>query len=192
MPTDKLFPAFVKIDYHSAFGAHVMTLCTRELATTGIGDPGSYEAWDFSTIAADVMIENFIDLFAAAIPAAMTVDAYTIYKVPTIGAPPQPVYTSPYVTVGSAAGLTGQAKAVQVTIGFKTELFGDARIVVLDRPVNGSFGSFTDPGAEFAALGAEFMAATNAWAGRDNARPAALTNASITLNKRLRRKYDMI
>jgi hypothetical protein len=192
MPTDKLYPAYVNIDYHSQFGTHNMTLCMREITTTGIGDPGTLLAWDESTIAADVMVEALIDLMGAAVPSTITFDAYTLYRVPTVGADPQPIYTAAPAVVGSLVGLTGQAKAVQVTVGFKTANFGDARIVFLDRPVNGSFGSFSDPGAEVGAVGAEFMATSNAWAGRDNFRPAVLTNVSITLNKRLRRKYGMI
>jgi len=192
MPTNKLFPAYVQIDYHSAFGTHVMTLPTRALNTTGIGDPGSYEAWDFSTIAADVMVEALIDLLGAAVPAAMTFDAYTLYKVPGIEESPQPVFTKPYLVIGTAVGLTGHAKANQITVGFKTEAFGDSRIVILDRPANGNYGSFTDPGAELQDVIDEFILPSNAWAGRDDARPAAFTNVSISLNKRLRRKYGMI
>jgi hypothetical protein len=192
MPTDKLYPAYVNVDYHSNFGVHSMTLLTREISTSGIGDPGTVENWSGLPIAADVMVESLLTLLAAAVPNTITYDAYTIYKVPAIGEPGQPIYTNTVALVGSLTGLTGQAKAVQVTVGFKTAAFGQAQIVILDRPVNGSFGSFTDPGAEIQDVIDEFISPDAAWAGRDNFRPAVFTNVSICLNKRLRRKYGMI
>jgi len=192
MPTDGLVPAYVQIAYHSGFGQHMMTLPTRELTTTGLGDPGSYEAWDFSTIAADVMVEALIDELGLAVPSSIIFDNYTIFRKPTTLDDAQPVFTKTYPVTGAETGLTGQARAVQVTLSFRTEGFGQARLVVLDRPVNGNFGSFIDPTGDFEDVIAEFTAVTNAWSGRDGFRPAAYTNTSISLNKRLRRKYGMI
>ena len=188
----KWVPGYVEIEYASPFGQHTSTLNTRPLSTTGIGDSGTYESWDGGTVSAQLMIENMIDALQDAVPSTIAYTNYTIYRWVNPTADPNPVFTKAYTAVGTEVGLTGQAKAVSVTIGFKTEAFGNARIVVLDRPVNGNFGSFVDPAGDFAGVIAEFTDAANAWSGVDQFRPAQYTNTSISLSKRLRRKYRMI
>lgn len=192
MPKRKYVPAYVELDYASPFGQHVSTLNMRTIATTGLSDSGTVEAWDGSTLSTQLMVEDMIDALQAAVPSTIAYTNYTIYRWPDPEADPQPIFTKAYTAVGTETGLTGQAKAVQVTIGFRTEAFGQARIVVLDRPVNGNFGSFVDPAGDFAGVIDEFTASDNAWTGVDGFRPAAYTNTSITLSKRLRRKYKMI
>lgn len=192
MPTDGLFPAYVQIGYTSPYATHLMTLCMREIASSGLGDAGVVETWSGGSIAVNVMVENMIDVLAAYVPATITWNDYTVFRIPVFGADPQPIFTTTYSEIGTAVGITGQDKAVQVTLGFRTEAFGQARIVVLDRPSNGFFGSNQVTGGVNAAVISEFTSSANAWAGRDGYRPAAYTNTSISLNKRLRRKYDMI
>ena len=192
MATDGHFPAYVEIDYHSPYGTHTATYNMREVSSSGLGDAGTVETWAGGTLGVDEMVEDLIDALAGAVPSTIVYDAYTVYRVPTVGASPQPIFTSAYSATGTETGLTGQAKAVQVTLSFRTEGFGQARVVVLDRPVDGNFGSFIDPSGDFAGVIAEFTDPTNAWAGADNTRPAAYTNTSISLNRRLRRKYGMI
>ena len=192
MATDGRYPAYVEINYRSPWGPHTMTLCMRAIATTGLGDAGTVETWSGGTLSTEVMVEEMIDELIAATPSAIVWEAYTLFSLPTPVSDPQPIFTSAYGGPGTEAGLTGQAQAVSVTLGFRTEAFGHARIVVLDRPVNGNFGSFVVPAGDFAGVISAFTSPTNAWAGRDNFRPAAYTNTSISLNKRLRRKYGMI
>lgn len=192
MATDGKYPAYVEIEYHSPFSTHTMTLMMRAIASSGIGDPGVVETWSGGSIATDDMVESMIDTLALAVPSTIVYDNYTIFTVPTPTADPQPLYTKLYSVTGSETGLTGQAKATQVTLSFRTEAFGQARIVFLDRPANGNYGSFVDPLGDMAGVIAEFTDPLKAWSGRDNFRPAAYTNTSISLNKRLRRKYGMI
>jgi len=193
MATDKLFPAYAQIAYHSPYGNHVMTLPIKAITTTGLGDAGTAVAWDTTVVDVRDMVEAMIDDLIAANPSSIVFDRYTIFKVPAVGEPGQPIFTNAVTSgAGTETGLTGQEKAVQVTIGFLTTSFGQSRIVLLDRPVNGNFGNFVNSTGDLAAVISNFISDANAWSGRDNSQPAFYTNTSITLNKRLRRKYGMV
>jgi len=193
MPTDGTFPAYTRIEYHSPYGNHSATLAMRAITTTGLGDAGSATAWDTTTVDVADMVEAMIDDLIASVPSSLVYDRFTIYVVPEIGESGQPIFTQAITSgAGTETGLTGQEKAVQVTLSFRTDDFGLARIVVLDRPVNGNFGNFVDPTGDFAGVISNFTSDANAWAGWDNAQPVFYTNTSICLNKRLRRKYGMI
>jgi len=193
MATNKLYPAYAQILYSSAFGNHVMTLPMRAVTTTGLGDPGMVTNWDTTLQGADSMVDNFISAAKACVPNTHTFLNYTIFRVPGVGLPGEPIFTKAVTSgVGTETGLTGQSKAVQVTIGFLTTNFGHSRVVLLDRPVNGNFGNFVDPTGDLAGIINAFKSDANAWAGRDDSQPLMYTNTSICLNKRLRRKYDMI
>lgn len=188
---DDLGPAYVKIAYHSAFGIHSHTLPTRELVTTGLGDSGSYDTWDEGTIAAATMVETFIDKCVEVVPSTTVYDKYTLYSWNNETQIYNPIFEKSYGGAGTAVGLTGQAKAVQQTISFRTIGFGLLKVAFLDRPGGNNWGNI-DPGETWTEIIAEITAASNAWSGRDQYRPFNYTNTSVSLNKRLRRKYGMI
>jgi len=192
MPTDGLIDSYAKIWYHSAFGVHSHTIPTRPLVTTGLGDPGDYVNWNGATVPADTMVETMMDKLAEAVPASTVYDKYTLYKWNPTTEVFNPVYEEAYSVTGSAAGLTGQAKAVQVTISIRTLGFGLLKIVLLDRPNNNTWGNQLTMPADYTEIVAEATSADNAWSGRDDTRPFNFTNVSVSLNKRLRRKYGMI
>jgi hypothetical protein len=192
MPTDGLFDSFVKISYHSAFAVHSHTIPIRPLISTGLGDPGTLENWTGTPIAADTMVESLIDLLAVTVPATTIYDKYTLYKWNAVTSLFNPVYEKAYPVTGSAAGLIGQARAVQGTITFRTLGFGLLKLVFLDRPYNNTWGNLLTPPADYTDVIAEITDANQGWSGRDNTRPFNFTNVSISLNKRLRRKYGMV
>lgn len=190
--TDGLQDSYVKIGYHSAFAVHSHTIPTRPLITTGLGDAGTIENWNGAPVAADTMVEALIDLFGPTVPSTTVYDKYTLYTWNPTTKIFNPVFEKAYSVTGSAAGLTGQAKAVQGTISFRTLGFGLLKLVFLDRPYNNTWGNLLTAPADYATVIAEITDADNAWSGRDNTRPFNFTNVSISLNKRLRRKYGMI
>jgi hypothetical protein len=191
MATDGLFDSYVKIYYHSAFAPHSHTIPIRPIETTGLGDAGTLLNWSGDSIAADTMVKTMIDKMAEIIPSTTVYDKYTLYKWNPVTLVFNPVFEETYSVTGSAVGLTGQAKAVQNTLSIRTLGFGLLKIVFLDRPSNNTWGNDYDM-TTFTEIIAEATSAENAWAGRDNTRPFNATNVSISLNKRLRRKYNMI
>jgi hypothetical protein len=192
MATDGLMDSYAKIWYHSAQGVHSHTIPTRPLNTTGLGDPGDYENWNGGTSPADAMVEGLMDKLAEVVPSTTVYDKYTLYKWNPTTEIFNPVYEAAYPVTGSAVGLTGQAAAVQVTVSFRTLGFGILKLVLLDRPNNNTWGNQYTMPADYTEVVAEITNPDLAWSGRDNFRPFNFTNVTISLNKRLRRKYGMI
>lgn len=191
MALDGLYPSFVRIHWTSAYAPHVLTMPTRQW--TGVaGTPGQYEAWDASTIAADVMIEALVTAMLPNNLATTTFVSYEIFDVPVIDEPPVWKYAA-FLTaqVGTLVN-TGWAKAVQYTMSFKCSDGNLLRVVNLDTPVSNVWGNVVGLSARDTDIATEILAPTNAWQGRQGAQPIAFSNITISLNKRLRRKYDMI
>lgn len=192
MPTDGKFPGFVRIGYTSLFGVHYAELKTRAIESTGLGDPGTVLNWSGVPIPVDVMVEDMLDAFATAVPSSIVYNNYEVFRVPEVNALPEPIFSKAVSVAGTETGLTGQSKAVQMTVTLRTAGFSVARLVFLDRQVNGSFGKFLAQPADLNDMVAEFTSVDNAWAGMDNTRPQAFLSVVTSLNKRLRRKYGML
>lgn len=186
-----LYPTYIQIAYQSAFGNHVATRTASEWTGTGLGDPGTFTAWNASTIAGDVMVEALIDAMASEFLPSTTIQNYTIFRVPAPGEAGQPVYTKAYPTSGTLVD-TGQAKAVQYTVSFRTFAFGIVHFPFLDSPASNIFGNIPTASARDTDVIAELTSPANAWSGRDGAQIGTFLDVSVSLNKRLRRKYNMI
>jgi len=190
---NSLFPAFVVIEYHSAFGHHKMTIPTKVYTGSGVGFPaGSFLAWDSSNRDADEMINDLVELLAPFWKVDTTFDSYTIYSMADPEAAPLPEYAAALGIPGSNAG-TYWSKAVQTTFSFRTDLFGQFKLVMLDAPAPVSFDRIdtfsTSP--EAIAIRDELALSSNAWSARDNGKPITLVQIAYTLNEKLRREYDM-
>lgn len=191
MPTDKLYPAFVKIEYTSAFAPHVMTRPTLAWSGSGLGDPGSFDTHDGVGIAGDVMVESFIDIMMNLYYTNAQSIAYTIYNVPTVGADPQPVFGKNYAAPGTVTIVPSDDYQAWVdTLQFRTAAFGLARVNLIEAQRAGFQGKQTAAltGANLA-LSNEFTAASNGWAGRDNSRPMVYMSSIWKPNDRLIRQY---
>lgn len=193
MAPNSLFPAFVQVGYHSAFGAHNMILPT--LSWTNAASPGGageFNTWDASTVDADDMINDLIDLFVPFFKADTSFDHYTIYTLANAEATPLPQAAKQLTQVGTNATTTW-SKAVETTFMFRTNLFGLRRLVFLDAPSGGVFDKIdsfsTSP--EAIAIRDQFADVTQAWSARDNGRPTILTQITYTLNEKLRKEYGM-
>lgn len=184
--------SFTKIYYHTSFATHSHTIPTRTITTLGLGDPGTLESWNGDPIPADTMVKTLMDKLGEAVPSTTLYDKFVLYRWNIATLEYNPVYEEAYSVTGSAAGLTGQAKAVQVTVTHKTLGFSFLKLVFLDRPNNNTWGNQIPTPADYTEIVAEITSLDNAWSGRDNTRPAFSTGASASLNKRLRRKYGMI
>jgi hypothetical protein len=169
-----------------------MTVPTR--AWVGVpadGVPGNFTNWDEDAIAANVMIEDFADLIAAAFwNDQVTLDSYTIYHYPSEEADPVPVYQAALAVDGSLVSATW-IYAVETTYDFRTTEFGIFKLVAIDGPSGDSFEdnpSWFVSGAG-AAVANFVISSENAFSGRDNARPAFPQPYSRTINDRLHAKY---
>lgn len=194
MPTDKLYPAYVKIEYTSLYSPHDMIRPTLAWAGAGIGDPGTFATHNESTIAGDVMVEAFIDLMMDLYYTTATSVAYTIYNVPEIGADPQPVFGKNYATPGTiTVDPDDDYQAWVSTLQARTSNFGLAKVNLIEAARSGFQGKQTGAltGAYLAFFN-EWSAGTNGWAGRDNGRPAVYLNTNIKPNDTLIRQYKGI
>ena len=78
------------------------------------------------------------------------------------------------------------------TWNFKTSGNGNAKIVILDTPQRSTWLAKvlpTDFVANEVALAVEFIAATNAWAGRDDLQPSYARSITYDVNDKLQREY---
>lgn len=193
MAPNSLSPASLVIGYHTAFSAHRATLPTLAWLPTNIsGALGSYQAWDLSTIDAEVMVNALVDLLAVLVPVTTVFDTATVYTQATPTSDNIPRRQVALGTVGSNGG-GSFPQAVSATLNFKTLGNGDAKIVLLDVPLgSGGFVALHPPFATaFSDIETEYTAVSNAWAGRDDTRPSVLRKVTFDLNDKLQKQYRM-
>lgn len=192
MAQNSLFPAFVKVDYHTLYGVHSMVLPTLEWVPDSALVAGKFNSWDASAANADDMIQALVALFAPFFLATTTFDLYTIYTLASAGAKPLPVASAPLDIDGSSVS-TSWSKAVQKTLTYRTTEFGVLKHVFLDCPSGNNFDRVNAFGAaaDVLAILDELSNEGNAWSARDNGRPTSIMQQSTTLNEALRKQYRM-
>lgn len=193
MAPNSLSPASLVISYHTSFSAHKMTIPTLDWLPTNItGALGSYQAWDLSTIDAEVMVNALVDLLAVLVPASTVFDTATVYTQATPTSDNIPRRQVAIGTVGTNGG-GDFPQAVSCTLNFKTLGNGDCKLVLLDVPLGSSgFVALHPPFATgFSDIETEFIAVTNAWSGRDDTRPSVLRKVTFDLNDKLQKQYRM-
>lgn len=196
MSENSLSPSSLIAEYTTAFGHHKMTIPTLVWLATNVGAGvlGSYLAWDgVTSVSADDMVDNLLNLLAAFVPSTTTFDLVTIYNQATPTADNIPA-RSKVLSIAGTSGATGFSQAQSTTFNFKTTANGDAKLVLLDTPLgSGGFvalhsAGFTTPVTD---LAAEFEDTLRAWSGRDNARPNVLRKVTFDLNEKLQKSYKM-
>ncbi len=187
-----IFPAFVKINYHSSFAPHTMTIPTLAwINSGGGGGAGEFDTHAGGTVDADSMINDLVDELVALYPVTCTFDNYVIFSVPSLGARGNPVASKPLGTVGTNASTTW-SKAVQVTMNWRTDAFNLFKLVSLDCISGGSFDKVNSiSGGFLAAIDALVTSSVQGWAGRDNGQPSTFVSQTTDLNDALRRRYRM-
>jgi hypothetical protein len=189
---NSLYPAYVKLDYHSAYGLHSAILPTRAWSPGSPGSSGTFDSWNSTPVVAATMIAAMVDLIKPFYLATAGFDLYTIYTLEDEFSPAHPRFSDELTDVGTSTE-TEWAKAVQTTFSMRTDLFGIAKLVLLDAPAAGGFDRITSFGAspEAQAIVDEFADPDNAWAGRDGGRIDNLIKITYTLNEKLRKEYRM-
>jgi hypothetical protein len=183
-------PAFVKVNYHSAYGVHVAVVPT--LSWNAGADQGEFATHSSGVVDANDMITDLYTALAGILPTTSVFDNYVIYDQPDPDDLPVPVATNSLAITGLDAS-PGWNQAVQVTMTFRTSLFGVFKIVTLDAATNDSFAkTATLPGSGvlFDVFGL-ISDPANGWAGQDNGRPSTLISQTVTLNEKLRRAYRL-
>jgi len=185
---NSLYPAFVRIEYHSDRGPHLMTIPTREYSPVS----DEFTNWIDFGIDAPTMINALTDLLLPLFTNVTSIDRYTIYTMETPTSPALPVAFGDIGDTGTSVS-TENHVAVQETWSFRTTEFGTFKLVLLDAPASVDFLPIRDPTGITAVenLIAELTDTTNAWSGRDNARPAQFVQIAYTLNEKLRREYRL-
>lgn len=153
---------------------------------------GQFDNWSGGTKDADLMINDLCDKIVAIMPDTSFFDNYVIYSQPDPDDLPTPVAQGTLGTQGLDT-TPGWYKAVQVTMNFRTNLFGIMKIVVLDAATNNNFDKTTvlpGSGALFDIFN-QLTSSTNGWSGQDNGQVAGFISQTITLNEKLRRAYRM-
>ncbi len=183
-------PAFVKVNYHSIYGVHVAVIPTLSWnAGTGQGDFATHAG---GITAADAMIQDLCDTLTGILPDDSAYDNYVIYSQPDPDDLPVPVASNALTGVGIDT-TPGWKKATQVTMTFRTTLFGVFKLVILDAATNNDFSktsSLGSSGVLFDVFGLISDPALG-WAGQDNGRPNNLISQTVTLNEKLRRAYRL-
>jgi hypothetical protein len=189
MANDRLFPAFVRVQYHSSKAPHVATLPLRELVSAGPGDIGEVRRWDNTLVASDTYIEDFIDLWATMVSSELTFDRWQLFSLEAPDAAPLWIWEAAHSAVGSAVIAAGLVFSVQHTISFRSDEGGLAKLTTMDRKSGGFFGRSYVPSAIEQTMIDFYESDLNAFAARDNGRPIAFLRLTVSQNDRLAREY---
>jgi hypothetical protein len=193
MPVHSLFPAYIKLAYHSAYGAHNMILPTREWFAAGLtGDLGSFENWSSLPVDAEAMITDLCNAFIPFYPASCAFDTATVYTLENETAPARPRKTVALGIVGTYVGAL-VTKAVQHTYIFRDEEFNMSKLVMLDCIAPGSWDALSDLSGSATAqeIVDTFTAPGYAFASRAGFRPQSFVKITYKLNDELRKQYGM-
>jgi len=190
MAPNSLSPAYIVINYHSPFGAHKMTLPTREYA---IGTPtGTFLSWAGPTVDALDMVNDFVDLIAPFFPATVSFDFYEVFTKADATADSVFAEATTLSQVGTSAS-GGWAKASEAVFSLKTLANGEYKVALLDFDSGDGWDKITFAGLAGASLAFVnyLLGGTHAFSGRDDNRPGTFRQISYGLNAALRRKYGM-
>jgi len=192
MAPNSLSPASVKIDYHTDFAPHSMTIATLDWISTPLtGGLGSYVCWDGSTIDGEVMVTELVNYLKLFMIPSVTFDQATAY---TQATPTSPNIPRASVALGIAGTSVSGAKSQGISYSFMFKTLGnhDAKLVLLDAPIGNGWFAPQLP-ADFTTdvfnLEGAFTDISRAWSGRDDTRPAVLRKITFDLNDKLQKQY---
>lgn len=191
---NSLSPAFVKINYSSSYGSHVMTQPSVPLVA------GAYAPTGYAfvlrgaavPVAVDDAVTDFVNTIKVLFPATVTFTDATVYSQPTPSDIPVPVASFALGISGTAAA-SGWDKATQDTFTFRADDFTLYKLVLLDCVSFDQFDKVTDATVrtQFEDI-VDYVTADVTWiASRGGGRPNTFLQYSITLNEKLRRSYNM-
>lgn len=194
MAENSLSPAFVKIEYTSVYGAHVMTVPSVPVEA-GVYAPTGY-AFDLRGAAVSVEVSDavidFVNVIKAFFPATVTFTAATVYAQATPEASPTPV-ASFTLGIAGTSGAAGWSQAAQATLTFRADDFTLFKLVFLDFSSGNTWSRNTvvGVGSPLEAV-RNYVTAEATWvASRGGGRPVVFLQESRTLNEALRKRYGL-
>ena len=188
-------PAFVKIDYISLYGAHVMTVPSVPILADALKASGFRLDLRGAEVDVDLAgaVADYVNVLKPFWPTSTTFTGFTAYTQSSPTVAPVPVYTGKLNIAGTITG-EGISKAVQATWTFRADDFTISKLVMLDVPPPGSnFEKITSIGSSGAGhdLVAYWTSAATWVASRGGGRPNTFLQVAKTLNEKLRRAYGM-
>lgn len=189
---NSLFPSFVRLFYHTAFGLHSQTLPTlRWEESFGTNGKGGYRNWLDVEVDAQDMIDAIVDELKDFQPTTGIYDSFIIYDMFDETSTPVPVASGDLAVTGTA--VTADVPASQATMTVRTESFGLAKLEWFDATPSTDFLPLRAlPGSgQPLDLFNVWTSTSWAWAGRDGARPATFIQVAYTLNEALRKSYRL-
>jgi hypothetical protein len=190
---NSLAPAFVRINYQSAYSIHTMTIPTVPYIPPSLGNTTG--DFDLRGAAVDVnagpTLSTFVNLLKVFFKPTVTFVDYTIFTKDSPTAPATPRYTGALGIAGTSTQ-TAADKAVQKTTTFRCDDFSIFKLVFLDSPA-ADFNLFRNspPDAAWTALINHVTADVSWIASRKGGRPVTFLQSAATLNEKLRRSYKM-
>ena len=189
MANDKLVPAYVRIQYHSAKAPHVATIPIILYTGFGPSDPGSIDVWGGPPTPTVAAVEDFIDLWAAMVTSALTFDRWQLFTRASNDVDPVWIYEKAHVAVGALTPSGNIVNSVQHTMTFRSTNGSIFKLCTMDRDSDGFFGRSYVPGAEEQDM-IDFITSTDSFiAARDNGRPITFLRLTVSQNDRLAREY---
>jgi hypothetical protein len=183
----------VLIHYSDDLSPHTQTLTTRAPVTPAVGSPPDYLGWDgVSTVNVVDMVEDLVTEQLTNVLPATTFVSYDVYDAPDPLLPARWLYTGFLTSMVGTLVNTGNKKAVSYTMSFRCSDGGLFKLINLNTPVGNFFGNVVGLSARDAGMAGMIVNPGNAWSGQRGGQPLSFTNITVSLNKRLRRKYNMI
>jgi len=185
-------PAFVVIDYHSAFGPHKLQLGIADIQNVGDApDALTATAWDASSRNIKSMVEDLIVEMVGRFPAAASFDSCSVFSQPLPTDLPFFAGAFDVSSIGTAA-VPGWSKATQESVNMRDTAGFMVKVVLMDFASGNDFTKYLEPIAiGVNGITAEMFAVTNAWASRAGNKPSTFISRTATLNEKLRRAYRL-
>lgn len=195
MAVNLLWPAYVRLAYHSTYGAHEQIVATREWSPTPLvplNVLGSYTNWAGVPCDGEEMIQDLVDAMSAFNPATTVYDTAVIYTLATPESPAIPRASKNLATVGTQA-TPGWTKATQRAWIFRDTEWQIAKLYQLDTGTTNNWDPTTSLTGNVPAqtLVGAYTSLNWAWASRNGERPNTFMKATIKLNDKLRKEYNM-
>jgi len=195
MTVHSYFPGYVKIDYHSAYGAHTKIICTREWTNVPIvpGNAlGSYQNWATLPCDGEEMVLDLVNAEAEFHLASTIFDIATVYTMDSETSPAIPRASMALGIPGTSVATTW-AKAVQQQLILRDTAYNMAKYIMLDVPIGSSWNSQSDISGspEMLALVGALTSSSWAWSSKANNQIVTFQKVTYKLNDKLRQEYGM-
>lgn len=195
MAEHALFPGYGDVRYHSSWGVHHATVCTREWYASPLvplNVLGQYQNWSELPCDGEEMWDEYVLRWKAFFPASVILDSITIYTKATPTSVAIPRAVKAYGIAGTEVD-PGWSQAVERTWMLRDTEFNVIKSVMLDAQSGNTFNRVTNISASPESLAYFGMLSALGWAFQSRAgfRPATFQSLTTGLNDKLRRSYGI-